>query len=136
MDNMMKKIDKLNKEDLMNNSLFDDIGPDKDLIPKGARKVVEKFIKKHNISNIDYVEDEINNIQTNEKAYEIELRNMKLFESKFLEENKFLIDFNYLKNAMQKVKKDDFVENKKELDQLFTQINKTIDLIKESSNMI
>ena len=136
MDNMMKKIDKLNREeDLIDDSLFEDIGPDKDLIPKGAKKVVDKFIKKYNISNIDYVEDEMNNIQTNERAYEIELRNAKLFESKFLEENKFLIDFNYLKNAMQKEKKDDYVENKKELDQLFTQINKTIDLIKESSNM-
>ena len=36
---------------------------------------------------------------------------------------------------MQKEKKDDYVENKKELDTLFNQINKTIDLIKESSNM-
>ena len=77
----------------------------------------------------------MNNIQSNEKAYDIELRNSKLFESKFLDENKFLIDFNYLKNAMQKDKKDDNVENKKELEQLFNQINKTIDLIKESSNM-
>ena len=136
MDHMDKKLNKIQKEhDDMNNLLFDDIGPDIDLIPKGAKKVMDKFLKKYNISNIDYVEDEMNNIQTNEKAYEIELRNAKLFESKFLEENKFLIDFNYLKNAMQKEKKDDYVENKKELDLLFSQINKTIDLIKESSNV-
>ena len=137
MDNMMKKIDKLNKEEeLMENSLFEENIPDKDLIPKGAKKVINKFLKKHDISNIDYVEDEMNNIQTNEKAYEIELRNNKLFDSKFLGENKFLIDFNYLKNALQKEKKDDYVENKKELDQLFTQIDKTINLIKKTSNMV
>ena len=137
MDNMMKKIDRINQEEgFLDNSLFEEKEPNKNLIPKGAKKVVDKFLKKHNIENIDFVEDEMNNIQINEKGYEIELRNNKLFDSKFLGENKFLIDFNYLKNAMQKEKKDDFVENKKELDQLFTQINKTIDLIKESSNMI
>ena len=136
MDNMMKKIDRINQEEgFLDNSLFEEKEPNKNLIPKGAKKVVDKFLKKHNIENIDFVEDEMNNIQINEKGYEIELRNAKLFESKFLDENKFLIDFNYLKNAMQKEKKDDYVENKKELDTLFNQINKTIDLIKESSNM-
>ena len=139
MDNMMKKIDRINQEEgFLDNSLFEEKEPNKNLMPKGAKKVVDKFLKKHNIENIDFVEDEIdemNNIQTNEKGYEIELRNNKLFDSKFLGENKFLIDFNYLKNAMQKEKKDDYVENKKELDTLFNQINKTIDLIKESSNM-
>ena len=136
MDNMMKKIDRINQEEgFLDNSLFEEKEPNKNLIPKGAKKVVDKFLKKHNIENIDFVEDEMNNIQTNEKGYEIELRNNKLFDSKFLGENKFLIDFNYLKNAMQKEKKDDYVENKKELDTLFNQINKTIDLIKESSNM-
>ena len=136
MDNMMKKIDRINQEEgFLDNSLFEEKEPNKNLIPKGAKKVVDKFLKKHNIENIDFVEDEMNNIQINEKGYEIELRNNKLFDSKFLGENKFLIDFNYLKNAMQKEKKDDYVENKKELDTLFNQINKTIDLIKESSNM-
>ena len=136
MDNMMKKIDRINQEEgFLDNSLFEEKEPNKNLIPKGAKKVVDKFLKKHNIENIDFVEDEMNNIQTNEKGYEIELRNNKLFDSKFLGENKFLIDFNYLKNAMQKEKKDDYVETKKELDTLFNQINKTIELIKESSNM-
>ena len=136
MDNMMKKIDRINQEEgFLDNSLFEEKEPNKNLIPKGAKKVVDKFLKKHNIENIDFVEDEMNNIQINEKGYEIELRNNKLFDSKFLGENKFLIDFNYLKNAMQKEKKDDYVENKKELDTLFNQINKTIELIKESSNM-
>ena len=133
MDDMNKKLSKIKEENYLDNSLFDEMDND-NLLPKGAKKVMDKFLKKYNISNIDYVEDEMNNIQANEKAYEIELRNAKLFESKFLEENKFLIDFNYLKNAMQKEKKDDYLENKKELDQLFTQINKTISLIKESSN--
>jgi len=137
MDNMMKKMNKIrNENNFMDDELYDEIGNEKDLIPKGAKKIIDKFLKKHNISNTDYVEDELNNIQTNEKAYEIELRNTKLFESKFLDENKFLIDFNYLKNAIQKDKKDDYTENKKELDQLYSQINKTIDLIKENSNMI
>ena len=135
MDNIMKKINKLrNEDDFNDNSLYEDIATD-NLIPKGAKKVVDKFLKKHNISNLEYVEDEMNNIQTNEKAYDIELRNAKLFDSKFLDENKFLIDFNYLRNVMQKEKKDDYLENKKELDQLFGQINKTIDLINETSNM-
>ena len=133
----MKKLNKIRKEDnLMNDELYDEIENEKDLIPKGTKKIIDKFLKKHNISNTEYVEDELNNIQTNEKAYEIELRNAKLFESKFLDENKFLIDFNYLRNAIQKEKKDDYEENKKELDQLYSQINKTIDLIKENSNMI
>ena len=133
----MKKLNKIRKEDnLMNDELYDEIENEKDLIPKGTKKIIDKFLKKHNISNTEYVEDELNNIQTNEKAYEIELRNAKLFESKFLDENKFLIDFNYLRNAIQKEKKDDYGENKKELDQLYSQINKTIDLIKENSNMI
>ena len=135
-DKLIKKIDKLKTEhDLIDDSFYEEMDGDKDLIPKGAKKVVDKFLKKHNITNIEYVEDEMNNIQSNEKAYDIELRNTKLFESKFLDENKFLIDFNYLKHAMQKEKKDDNVENKKELEQLFSQINKTIDLIKETSNM-
>ena len=95
MDNMMKKLNKIRKEDnLMNDELYDEIENEKDLIPKGTKKIIDKFLKKHNISNTEYVEDELNNIQTNEKAYEIELRNAKLFESKFLDENKFLIDFN------------------------------------------
>ena len=137
MDNMMKKIDRINQEEgFLDNSLFEEKEPNKNLIPKGAKKVVDKFLKKHNIENIDFVEDEMNNIQINEKGYEIELRNNKLFDSKFLGENKFLIDFNYLKNALQKEKKDDYVENKKELDQLFTQIDKTINLIKKTSNMV
>ena len=137
MDNMMKKLNKIRKEDnLMNDELYDEIENEKDLIPKGTKKIIDKFLKKYNISNTEYVEDELNNIQTNEKAYEIELRNAKLFESKFLDENKFLIDFNYLRNAIQKEKKDDYGENKKELDQLYSQINKTIDLIKENSNTV
>ena len=97
---------------------------------------MNKFLKKYNISNISYVEDEINNIQTNEKAYEVELRNSKLFESKFLDENRFLIDFNYLKNSIQKEKKDNNFEYKKELDTLFNQIEKTIDLIGKNSDII
>ena len=136
MDNMMKKMNKIKiDEDFMEDDMYNEIGNEKELIPKGAKKIIDKFLKKHNITNIEYVEDEMNNIQANEKAYDIELRNAKLFESKFLDENKFLIDFNYLRNAIQKDKKDDYVENKKELDQLFSQINKTIDLIKETSNM-
>ena len=112
MDNMIKKLSNLQeeeekKDDNKNNNLLynNELGNKKDIIPKGAKKVVNKFLKKYNISNISYVEDEINNIQTNEKAYEVELRNTKLFDSKFLDENRFLIDFNYLKNSIQKEKK-------------------------------
>ena len=89
MDNMIKKLSNLKEEeevnaDNKNNNLLynNELGNKKDIIPKGAKKVVNKFLKKYNISNISYVEDEINNIQTNEKAYEVELRNTKLFESK------------------------------------------------------
>jgi len=132
MDTMIKKLSNIQNEsnDNKNNNLLfnNSLGNKKDIIPKGAKKVVNKFLKKHNISNISYVEDEINNIQANEKAYEVELRNSKLFESKFLDENRFLIDFNYLKNAIQKEKKDNNFEYKKELDNLFNQIDKTIDL--------
>ena len=53
-----------------------------------------------------------------EKAYEVELRNSKIFESKFLDENRYLIDFNYLKNSLQKEKKDNNFEYKKELNTL------------------
>ena len=138
MDNMIKKLANIqseNNDNKNNNLLFsNELGNKKDIIPKGAKKVVNKFLKKYNISNISYVEDEINNIQTNEKAYEVELRNSKLFESKFLDENRYLIDFNYLKNAIQKEKKDTNFEYKKELDTLFNQIEKTIDLIGQNNN--
>lgn len=139
MDTMIKKLSNIQNEsnDNKNNNLLfnNSLGNKKDIIPKGAKKVVNKFLKKHNISNISYVEDEINNIQANEKAYEVELRNSKLFESKFLDENRFLIDFNYLKNAIQKEKKDNNFEYKKELDNLFNQIDKTIDLIGQNTNI-
>jgi hypothetical protein len=138
MDNMIKKLsNEQNAENnnVNNNILYDDgLGNKKDIIPKGAKKVVNKFLKKYNISNISYVEDEINNIQTNEKAYEVELRNSKLFESKFLDESRYLIDFNYLKNSTQKEKKDNNFEYKKELDTLFNQIEKTIDLIGQNTD--
>ena len=138
MDNMIKKLANIqseNNDNKNNNLLFsNELGNKKDIIPKGAKKVVNKFLKKYNISNISYVEDEINNIQTNEKAYEVELRNSKLFESKFLDENRYLIDFNYLKNSIQKEKKDNNFEYKKELDTLFNQIEKTIDLIGQNNN--
>ena len=136
MDNMIKKLSHFQDDnnDINNNLLFNDLNNRKDIIPKGAKKVVNKFLKKYNISNIAYVEDEINNIQAKEKAYEVELRNSKLFESKFLDENRFLIDFNFLKNEIQKEKKDNNFEYKKELDTLFNQIEKTIDLIGQNSD--
>ena len=139
MDNMMKKLANFENEneDIKNNNLLynNELGNKKDIIPKGAKKVVNKFLKKYNISNISYVEDEINNIQTNEKAYEVELRNTKLFDSKFLDENRFLIDFNYLKNSIQKEKKDNNFEYKKDLDTLFNQIEKTIDLVNQNTKI-
>ena len=139
MDTMMKKLSNIhdeNNDNKSSNLLYNDgLGDKKDIIPKGAKKVVNKFLKKYNISNISYVEDEINNIQTNEKAYEVELRNSKLFESKFLDENRFLIDFNYLKNSIQKEKKDNNFEYSKELDTLFNQIDKTINLIEQNTNI-
>lgn len=139
MDTMMKKLSNIhdeNNDNKSSNLLYNDgLGDKKDIIPKGAKKVVNKFLKKYNISNISYVEDEINNIQTNEKAYEVELRNSKLFESRFLDENRFLIDFNYLKNSIQKEKKDNNFEYSKELDTLFNQIDKTINLIEQNTNI-
>ena len=138
MDAMTKKLSNIqddNNDNKNNNLLYNNgLGDKKDIIPKGAKKVVNKFLKKYNISNISYVEDEINNIQTNEKAYEVELRNSKLFESRFLDENRFLIDFNYLKNEIKKEKKDNNFEYSKELDTLFSQIDKTIDLIEQNTN--
>ena len=138
MDTMIKKLSKLEDENnnKKNSNLLynDELGNKTDIIPKGAKKVVNKFLKKYNISNIAYVEDEINNLQTGEKAYEVELRNSKLFESKFLDEKRYLIDFNYLKNSLQKEKKDYNFEYKKELDTLFSQIEKTIDLIGQNAD--
>ena len=49
----------------------------------------------------------------------LKLRNNKLLDSKYSVKNKFIIDFNFLKNSMKKEKKDNYVENKKELDTLF-----------------
>ena len=43
------------------------------------------------------------------------------------------IDFNYLKNAIQKEKKDNNFEYSKELDTLFNQIDKTINLIEQNT---
>lgn len=97
------------------------------IIPKGAKKVVNAFIKKHKYTNFAYVEDEINNIKNNEKVYEVEMRNQNIMTSKFIKEHQFLFDFTYLKSSFDKEKVDIKFNMKSELENLFYSIDRVVD---------
>lgn len=104
----------------------------KELIPKGAKKLINKFLKRYNITNehlVGIVEEEINNVQTDDKSYEIELRNNKLFLNSFLEQRRFLLDMNYLKKMIEENNNEPKFELKAELDEAFNQIDKAIDYV-------
>ena len=97
------------------------------IIPKGANKVVNAFIKRNKYTNFAYVEDEVNNIKNNEKVYEVEMRNQNIFTGKFIKEHQFLFDFSYLKGAFEKEKADVKFNMKSEMENLFYSIDKIVD---------
>ena len=102
-----------------------------ELIPKGAKKIIEKFISKFPQNNKVVVENELNNIQNDEKVYEVETRNSKMFESKFLDAKRFLIDFQHLKNIAEKEKKSTSFNMKHEMERMLREIDTVIEQVEK-----
>ena len=96
------------------------------VIPKGAHKVVNKFIKDRKNTTFEYVEGEIQNIKNNEKAYEVEMRHQNIYTGKFIKANQFLFDFAYLKSSIDKAKKDIRFNLSNELEQMFKKIDSIV----------
>ena len=102
-----------------------------ELIPKGAKKIIEKFINKFPNNNKNVVEDELNNIQNDEKVYEVETRNSKMFENKFLDSKRFLIDFHHLKSIAEKEKKSTTFNMKNEMERMLREIDSVIEQVEK-----
>ena len=98
-----------------------------EIIPKGAKKVVEKFVDKYPHTNQIAIEDELNFLNNDEKVYELEMKNTKMFENNNLRAMRYLFDFHYLKEAMNKEKKGASFYFKDQMDNILKQIDKTIE---------
>ena len=98
-----------------------------EIIPKGAKKVVEKFVDKYPYTNQIAIEDELNYLNNDEKVYELEMKNTKMFENNNLSSMRYLFDFHYLKEAMNKEKKGTSFYFKDQMDNILKQIDKTIE---------
>jgi len=99
------------------------------LIPKNAKKGIENYCQYKKEKNPLLVEEEINNIQNEEKCYNVELRNTNIFTNKFMEKRRFLIDFNFYQNAFNKHKIENTGFNlKSEIDKMFNKIDNAIEL--------
>jgi hypothetical protein len=106
-----------------------------ELIPKGAKKIIEKFINKFPNNNKNVVEDELNNIQNDEKVYEVETRNSKMFENKFLDSKRFLIDFHHLKSIAEKEKKSTTFNMKNEMERMLREIDSVIEQVEKIDDL-
>ena len=106
-----------------------------ELIPKGAKKIIEKFINKFPNNNRNVVEDELNNIQNDEKVYEVETRNSKMFENKFLDSKRFLIDFHHLKSIAEKEKKSTTFNMKNEMERMLREIDSVIEQVEKIDDL-
>ena len=106
-----------------------------ELIPKGAKKIIEKFINKFPNNNKNVVEDELNNIQNDEKVYEVETRNSKMFENKFLDSKRFLIDFHHLKSIAEKEKKSTTFNMKNEMERMLREIDSVIKQVEKIDDL-
>ena len=98
-----------------------------EIIPKGAKKIVEKFVEKYPYTNAITVEDELNYLNHDEKVYSLEMKNTKMFENNNLNSMRYLFDFHYLKEAMNKEKKGTSFYFKDQMDNILKQIDKTIE---------
>ena len=106
-----------------------------ELIPKGVKKIIEKFINKFPNNNKNVVEDELNNIQNDEKVYEVETRNSKMFENKFLDSKRFLIDFHHLKSIAEKEKKSTTFNMKNEMERMLREIDSVIEQVEKIDDL-
>jgi hypothetical protein len=105
-----------------------------EIIPKGAKKVVEKFVDKYPHTNQIAIEDELNFLNNDEKVYELEMKNTKMFENNNLNSMRYLFDFHYLKEAMNKEKKGSTFAFKDQMDNVLKQIDKAIEFANNYDN--
>ena len=98
-----------------------------EVIPKGAKKIVKKFVNDFPSLNQIEVEDELNYLQNDQKVYDIEMKNTKMFENKLLDSKRYLFDFPYLKDMMIKEKKAASFNFKNEMNTILKQIDQAIE---------
>ena len=95
-----------------------------EVIPKGAKKIVEKFVKLHPNNNQIFVEDELDCFQNDKKIYDLEMQNTKMFKNNIMDSKRYLFDFQYLKNMLNNDgKKGSSFNFKQEMDNIFKNID-------------
>ena len=124
------RLEKIIEDD--NNKKEEKIILREDVIPKGAKKIVEKFVKLHPNNNKIFVEDELDCFQNDKKIYDLEMQNTKMFENNIMDSKRYLFDFQYLKNLLNNDnKKGSSFNFKKEMDNIF----KNIDFAIKNTNL-
>ena len=124
------RLEKIIEDD--NNKKEEKIILREDVIPKGAKKIVEKFVKLHPNNNQIFVEDELDCFQNDKKIYDLEMQNTKMFENNIMDSKRYLFDFQYLKNLLNNDnKKGSSFNFKKEMDNIF----KNIDFAIQNTNL-
>ena len=122
---LLEEVD-LHLKQIIQNNNKQKIFLNQNFLSKGTKKIIDKFIKKFPTTS-DIVKDELNFLQKDQKAYEIEIKNSKMFENKVLDGKRYLFDFHYLKGMLSE---DDKIVNfnfKKEIDSVIKQIDNAID---------
>ena len=95
-----------------------------EVIPKGAKKIVEKFVKLHPNNNQIFVEDELDCFQNDKKIYDLEMQNTKMFENNIMDSKRYLFDFQYYKKMFDNdSKKGSSFNFKREMDNIFKNID-------------
>ena len=116
------------------NNKGDEIALKKEIIPKGVKKLVEKFSKQNNLIP-SIVEEEITNLNNDRKAYETEILNSKMFDNNFIESHRFLIDFDFLNKIIDNQIKDYKKLNlKKEMNNMLDRVDKLINFTQNLSD--
>ena len=116
------------------NNKGDEIALKKEIIPKGVKKLVEKFSKQNNLIP-SIVEEEITNLNNDRKAYETEILNSKMFDNNFIESHRFLIDFDFLNKIIDNQIKDYKKLNlKKEMNDMLDRVDKIINFTQNLSD--
>ena len=95
-----------------------------EVIPKGAKKIVEKFIKLYPNNNQIFVEDELDCFQNDKKIYDLEMQNTKMFKNNIMDSKRYLFDFQYYKKLFDNdSKKGSSFNFKREMDNIFKNID-------------
>ena len=116
------------------NNKGDEIALKKEIIPKGVKKLVEKFSKQNNLIP-SIVEEEITNLNNDRKAYETEILNSKMFDNNFIESHRFLIDFDFLNKIIDSQSKEYKKLNlKKEMNDMLDRVDKIINFTQNLSD--